>query len=545
MAINGAVTEQELTEHHDLRHMLDTLSDGFAELHQRIGENAELGAQQLCEGTAVTTTLVEALFDTAAVGLAYVDRDCRFLRVNTALALMNGATVAEHTGRNLSELIPDASYRLEDVWRDVLRTGKPVVNYEVVGDPSGGRRGHWLNSVYPVTVGDDVVGLICVVVDVSERRRAEEFRAVVTEAMLEGLYACDAEGRLTFVNAAAARMLGWSEKELRTRNVHETIHLQHADGMPLCDHETALSRVLAEQQPLNAVADTFTRRDGSTLPVTYSAAPLVHAEHGCGVVVVFRDATQERAEEQQYEHDLDSVHWLGLTRQALDEDRLVLYSQPVVPLAGGPPSEELLVRMRDREGNVIAPGLFLPAAEEYGLIREIDRWVIAQAAQIAAQGRRIEVNLSAKSVDVRLLAYIEHELRWAGADPANVVFELTETALMGDITVGETFANGLAKIGCGLALDDFGTGFASLTYLKILPVQYLKIDVEFVRDLATNETNQHLVRTIVSLARGLGQETVAEGVEDEETLALLREYGVDFAQGYHLGRPAPMTDPKA
>ena len=130
-----------------------------------------------------------------------------------------------------------------------------------------------------------------------------------------------------------------------------------------------------------------------------------------------------------------------------------------------------------------------------------------------------------------------------GADPTNLVFELTETAILTDIKVVEEFAKGLAELGCGLALDDFGTGFGTLTYLKLLPVQYLKIDVEFVRDLATNQTNQYLVKAIVSLARGLGQKTIAEGVEDEETLALLHEYGVDFAQGYHLGRPAPMTSP--
>jgi PAS domain S-box-containing protein len=373
--------------------------------------------------------------------------------------------------------------------------------------------------------------------------RAEELRAAVTENMLEGVCAVDGDGCVTFLNAAATHMLGWTDEELRGRNAHDAIHFECADGAPLSAAECRLSCVRTEGQTLNAVEDAFIRRDGTVFRVIYSAAPLANAEHGRGLVVVFRDATKERAEQLRAPHELNAVKWLGKTREALDEGRLVLYSQPIVPLTGDQPSEELLLRMIGRDGDIISPASFLPIAEEAGLIVEIDRWVIAQAARIAAQGRRIEVNLSGKSIDQRLLAYIASELRTAGADPTNLIFELTETALLADIKVVEEFARGLAELGCGLALDDFGTGFATLTYLKLLPVQYLKIDVEFVRDLATNQTNQYLVKAIVSLARGLGQKTIAEGVEDEETLVLLHEYGVDFAQGYHLGRPAPMTRP--
>jgi EAL domain-containing protein (putative c-di-GMP-specific phosphodiesterase class I) len=155
----------------------------------------------------------------------------------------------------------------------------------------------------------------------------------------------------------------------------------------------------------------------------------------------------------------------------------------------------------------------------------------------------VHINLSARtmSADAPLLERIAIEFRNAGTDPRNVVFELTETALMGDWETGIAFARGLAAMGCGIALDDFGTGFGSLTYLKALPVRCLKIDIEFVRDLPGSETSQHLVRSIVHLAQGLGLETVAEGVEDEETLALLRHYGVSHAQGYHLGRPVQVA----
>jgi EAL domain-containing protein (putative c-di-GMP-specific phosphodiesterase class I) len=167
--------------------------------------------------------------------------------------------------------------------------------------------------------------------------------------------------------------------------------------------------------------------------------------------------------------------------------------------------------------------------------------VIRQAVALAATGQRVEANLSAESIsNLDLLPLIEQELRDAHADPSKIVFEITETAVMANPAAGEVFALGLSAIGCPLALDDFGTGFGTFTYLKNLPITYLKIDVEFVRDLLTNRANQHLVKAIVGLAKDFGCQTIAEGVEDVETLALLTDYGVDFAQGFYLGRPAPI-----
>jgi EAL domain-containing protein (putative c-di-GMP-specific phosphodiesterase class I) len=256
---------------------------------------------------------------------------------------------------------------------------------------------------------------------------------------------------------------------------------------------------------------------------------------------VFRDTSAEQADEDRVRRELDTLAWVGRIRDALDEDRLVLYSQPIVPLAGGQASQELLLRMVGAGGDLIPPGSFLPVAEKYGQIGEIDRWVIRQAIALAATGRRVEANLSAESIgNLDLLPLIERNLRDAHADPSNVVFEITETALMQNVETGEAFARGLREIGCPLALDDFGTGFGTFTYLKKLPISYLKIDIEFVRDLTTNRANQHLVKAIVGLAQDFGYQTIAEGVEDAETLVLLKDYGVDYAQGFHLGRPAPI-----
>jgi PAS domain S-box-containing protein len=542
MAVDMSEMADGGTELDRLRGISARLITRVAGLRERLGE-ASMVAEDLEDAEsagAALAALMEALQHSAPVGLACLDRDFHFVRVNDGLAAMNRLPVDGHIGRPAAEIIPEFWPQLEPPCRRVLETGEPVVNHPVGGDGSTGRTGHWLNSIYPIRSKGAIVGLGVLVVDVSERFAAEWFRSVVTETMVEGLYALDGNGRLTYINGAACRMLGWSAEELSDRDIHRTVHFQRADGSPLPHTECPILHVRREGRPAKHVGDTFTRRDGTMFPVTYSAAPLPSDGPWSGVVVVFRDATEERAEQLRAQRELETLHWLGRVREAIDEDRLTLYSQPIIPLSGGTPAEELLVRMVGRDGEIIPPGAFLPAAEKYGLIEEIDRWVISRAMRIAATGRRVEVNVSAKSASDRLLEFIREELAAAGADPNNVIFELTETALLADIATGEAFAAGIAEIGCGLALDDFGTGFASLTYLRVLPADYLKIDIEFVRDLTQNEMNQHLVRSIVHLARGLGKQTVAEGVESEEVLTMLRAFGVDYAQGFHLGRPQPV-----
>jgi diguanylate cyclase (GGDEF)-like protein/PAS domain S-box-containing protein len=234
--------------------------------------------------------------------------------------------------------------------------------------------------------------------------------------------------------------------------------------------------------------------------------------------------------------------WVGRVRRAIEEERLVLHSQPIVDLTTGEAAgEELLVRMLDESGEIVSPAAFLPTAEHFGLIRDIDRWVVARALELTAAGRSVSVNLSARSVaDPGLTEAVERGLRDAGTDPSRLVFEITETAAAADMEEVRAFAERVQRIGCGLALDDFGTGFGSFIYLKHLPVRELKIDMEFVRHIDTSPADRRLVQSIVLIARGLGVRTVAEGVEDAATLRLLREYGVDRAQGWHLGAPAPV-----
>ena len=205
--------------------------------------------------------------------------------------------------------------------------------------------------------------------------------------------------------------------------------------------------------------------------------------------------------------------------------------------------------MRGDDGELILPATFLYTAERFDLIRAIDRWVIARGvgmiAEEAKAGRdlRLEINISGRSVtDPDLPAFIERELGSASIDPASLILEVTETAAIAHMDQARRFVARLTDMGCAFALDDFGAGFGSFYYLRYLPLDYLKIDGEFVRNLPASKTDQLILGSIVDMSKGLGKTTIAEFVSDDETVGLLREQGVDYGQGYHLGEPRPLSE---
>ncbi len=237
-------------------------------------------------------------------------------------------------------------------------------------------------------------------------------------------------------------------------------------------------------------------------------------------------------------------------RRATEGGLFVLVCQPILDLESNEVTQyELLLRMRGEEGQLLEPASFLGTAERFGLIQGIDRWVAQQAVRLLAghqkAGRELvlEVNLSPLSMnDEGFATAVGRELIASGVKPANLVFEVTETAAVADLDQARRFAESLISIGCRFALDDFGSGFASFYYLKHLPVSYLKIDGEFIRELTRTPSDQVLVKALVDVARGLSIQTIAEYVADEETLELVRELGVDYAQGFLIGRPAPVSE---
>ncbi len=244
------------------------------------------------------------------------------------------------------------------------------------------------------------------------------------------------------------------------------------------------------------------------------------------------------------------LKWVDRIRDALEDDSFVLHAQPILSLNGDDvPRHELLIRMIGEGNDLIPPGTFLYIGERFDLIQEIDRWVLAQAIALLARAKRagqpihLEVNLSAKSVtDPRLSHYVAEQLDAAGIDGSGLCVEVTETAAIVNVDVAKQFAHTLGELGCEFALDDFGAGFASFYYLKHMAFDYVKIDGEFIRHLPTSRINQLVVQSVVDIARGLGKRTIAEFVGDEETLSLLRRYGVDYAQGFHVAKPQSLDE---
>ena len=209
----------------------------------------------------------------------------------------------------------------------------------------------------------------------------------------------------------------------------------------------------------------------------------------------------------------------------------------------------MLLRLRTDDGRLLPPSAFLYVAERFGTILAIDSWVVQQAVALIARqakaGRSLtlNVNISAKSIgNPQLVAVIDRALADARIDPACLVFELTETAAIGNIEQAKKFTTELRSRGCRFALDDFGSGFGSFYYLKHLPFDYFKIDGDFIRGFGANTIDQLVVEAIVGIARGMGKKTVAEFVTDQDMTDRLRRSGIDYAQGFHIGVPRPIVE---
>jgi PAS domain S-box-containing protein len=372
--------------------------------------------------------------------------------------------------------------------------------------------------------------------------QSRQFLLAITDNMAEGMIATDAEGTITFANRAAGTLLGIPPTELVGLSTKDAFRFRgddQRDALTPCP----LSTVWSAGQSLNLDHETVIRRDGSLVPMALSASPLEDNDQR-GAVIVFEDITDRAASQLKVERELEKLSWVGRIRDALDNDRFVLYSQPIVDLTNNAVVQhELLIRMISAEGEVILPDNFLPTAEEYGLISEIDRWVIHETARLSAAGHPLEFNLSAKSVaDPGILALIANAIAEHGAHPTQMVCEITETALVHDLGAAEQFVRGLNDLGIKVALDDFGAGYGGFAYLKRLAVSYLKIDREFVQDICTETSSQHVVSAVVNLAKAFGMRTVAEGAEDDATVELLKNLGVNYVQGYIVGRPSPARD---
>lgn len=435
----------------------------------------------------------------------------------------------------------------ERVWANISRsveTLEPFVFEERIVRGDGEER--MLLSQGRVLVDEDGAAraLVGVCHDVTDRAKVEQalgaserrMRAVIdnTPSLIT---VKDLDGRYLMSNAEFTHVTGIATDELVGKECHDVFPPEIAEAQRVADRRAA-----SGEGPV--YGETVLKRDGE--PRTYVSVTFMLPDADgfpAEMCTIATDVTERKELESERR---ERAAWKERIAATLAERRMLVYAQPVIELSTGEHcSDELLVRMRTRgeDGEVLAPARFLPAAERFGLIQSIDVWMVEQALSRAGNGTvPPHVNLSAVTMgDAAARREIVALLSRAPEAARRLVFEITETAAAAHLEAARAFADEITELGCKLALDDFGVGFGSFTYLRSLPISYIKIDLSFVRELPRSRDDRRVVLSIIGIAREFGLKTIAEGVEDEETLQLLRQLGADYVQGYHLGRPAPWS----
>lgn len=334
---------------------------------------------------------------------------------------------------------------------------------------------------------------------------------------------------------------------------------EFALALPCTDLEQAIATA---EQVQTRIQSVMVRTQGLRHQVSASIGIVLFPEHGTETGQLLADAdlamyqAKEKGRGRWHLFSLDDqgreqanarVLWSERINEALAEDRFELYFQPIMELATGSlRRKEALLRIWSVQGELVYPNSFIPVAEKTGQIHVIDHWVLARSIRVmqAHPEIHLSVNLSANAMDdPSLLPDLQDLLNRYGVAPSRLTFEITETVAVNSLHNTARMMRGIQELGCQFALDDFGSGFASYAYLRQLPVNAVKIDGAFIRNIAHNHEDQIFVRAITEIAHGMDKRVVAEFVENEEILCVLREIGVDYAQGYHIGQPArlPMT----
>ncbi len=582
-----------------VRLVLDPSTGAVTEAHATVRDVEERMRAQAA--LAEAEEHFRSAFEEAPIGMALTSPDFRFLQVNRALSQITGYSREQLEGLPVASITHPEDVKADWEARGAMLDGEMSSHRAERRYMHASGSAVWVlvNSTLVRDAAGAPVHFLSQMQDVTERRRHEaELRHMADHDPLTGLlnrraFERELERHVAYVERYGPKgaaivldldhfktvndTLGHSAGDELIVRVAQSLRsrLRESDVLArLGGDEFAILLPEATPEEADAVAaavieavriQTVTTATGRTRPVTASLGlALFDAEHRMTgeEVLVNADLAMYDAKEAgrnrlasyssaQPEARLEArMSWADMIRDALAEDRFVLHAQPIVELATGEVTQhELLLRMRAADGELILPAAFLPVAERFDLMPAIDRWVARHAIRMVGAERRrgrelvVEVNISGASAGCpELLALIEHELEEAEVDPAQIIFEITETIAVGNIPRAQHFAARLADLGCRFALDDFGAGFGSFYYLKHLPFDYLKIDGEFVRHSIENPIDRLVIQAVVDIARGLGKRTVAEHVGDAQTAALLRRMGVDHGQGYHLGQPGPLPD---
>jgi PAS domain S-box-containing protein len=496
------------------------------------------------QSAAGTDKLLRSAFERSPSGISVVDLDGRWLQINRAYCRMLGYEPEELIGAAFGKFThPD------DVAEDREFVAAAIAGERDISErekryvcKDGSLRWARVRAEVIRDAAGEALYFVSHLQDIGERRATQNLLAE-SERTLRSVI--DNTPAIIWVKGRDHRY------QLVNREFEERVGLSSDRIVGRCAEEMPWARQFeaarAKDQSVLDGGETIVEeetisRDGRERVFLTTRFPLLD-EHGeiHAVCVMSTDITDRRLEERCKRERQDCSE---LIYSALAQDRFVLHGQPIVNLATMQPVKvELLIRMRKVPGGeeLIAPGEFLPAAERFGLISVIDGWVVDRAIELAAAGHRVGVNISAKTIsDPRQVDRIEQAVLDQPGSPRNLVFEITETAVADNLDAARTFVMRMRELGCAIALDDFGVGHGTFTYLRHLPVDYLKIDMQFVRDLLSDEEDRQVVRAIVGVARQFKIETIAEGVEDQATLEALREMGVDYSQGYWTGRPVAL-----
>jgi diguanylate cyclase (GGDEF)-like protein/PAS domain S-box-containing protein len=576
-----------------LSHQLETLSYEVAQRTRDLSERMKEITHE--------RNFVAHILDTAQAVILTQDRHNRILMVNRYGESLTGYRRAEliglpftdllakgiggsDAGERLAELVSGKRWHLEEE-RDLCCKDGTVVNV------------FWQHSRLGEDVGNETA-VLSVGMDITARKKAElRLTWLANHDPLTGLFnrrRFEEELELAIASATRYRHSGAllffdldqfkyvndtsghaaGDQLLRTLSQSLPTVLREIDvigrlggdefGVILL-RATVDKAIRVAKKILTHVQETEFSIDGRTYRISASLGIALFPDHGSEVqdllaradLAMYQVKEAGRGGWHMLSND-DSSHrlmqeyvtWKRQIENALTKDRFLLYIQPIVAIPHCSTSHyEVLLRMRGEDGSVIGPFHFIEVAERSGLIRQIDRMVMAKSihdlADLRDRGRKVTLTLNLSAYAFRDNEFLTHlgELLWqTRLDPQQLIFEVTETSALADLDAARRLMEAIRDIGCQFALDDFGTGFSSFSYLKELPFDFIKIDGSFIRNLADRHDDQVLVKAMAEIARAYRKKTIAEQVEDQRTLDLLAEYGIDYAQGYFTGVPQPITD---